>query len=180
MTIFQRIKTASAGFLMILCGIIMIYDPNLGYLLTALILSVSLTLYGIRILVYYFTLARHMVGGRGILYIGIVVLDLGIFTLTIVDNTSIYILVYLLAFNLFSGLVDILRALEARRTASPRWKLKFSTGIVSILIGVAAFIAGVIFKSENLLVILYCVGLFTSAAARIYTAFRKSAIVYIQ
>ncbi|MCR5503248.1 MAG: DUF308 domain-containing protein [Lachnospiraceae bacterium] len=180
MTIFQRIRSVIIALVMILSGVLMLCLPDIGYAVAALILSISLLLYGIRTLIYYFTLARHMVGGRGILYIGIVVLDLGIFTLTVADNMEIYILLYLLAFRLFSGLVDILRALEARRYESPGWKSKLAVGIVNILMALLALAAGIVFRSEELLVVLYCAGLFGSALARIATAFRKSAIVYIQ
>lgn len=180
MTGLQRIRSIIIGCLMMACGILILVIPNLGYGIVALILSVAMLLYGIRTLVYYFTMARNMVGGRGILYIGVIVLDLGIFTLTIADNGTVFIIIYLLTIHLFSGLVDILRALEAKRILAPFWKHKLSYGIVNIVIAVAAFISGVILRSTDMLVYIYSAGLIYSAISRIITAFRKTAIVYIQ
>ena len=121
-----------------------------------------------------------MVGGRGILYIGVIILDLGIFTLTIVDNPTSFVVAYLLTIHLFAGLVDILRSLESKRISAPSWKFKLSTGIVNIVVAIAAFVFGMVHRSLEVLSIIYGLGLFYSAITRIITAFRKTAIAYIQ
>ena len=121
-----------------------------------------------------------MVGGQAILYRGVMILDLGIFTLTIADNPTVFVIIYLLLIHLFSGVIDILRALEEKGVQAPSWRFKFGSGVVNIVLALLAFIAGTVMKSMETLVYIYCLGLFYSASARIISAFRRTAIVYIQ
>ena len=76
MTSVQRVKKVLAGILMLVCCFALVVNPETGFYFVALILSVSLFLYAVRSLLYYFTMARHMVGGKSILFRGIIVLDL--------------------------------------------------------------------------------------------------------
>ena len=114
MTNMQRAKKILAGLLLLLCSGLMVYDPENGLYIVALILSGSLILYGVRCLSLYIFMARHMVGGKAILYRGIIILDLGVFTLSMVDDPKLYIIFYLLGFHAFAGVLDILRALDLR------------------------------------------------------------------
>ena len=122
MSLMQRIKSIAAALLMIAAAVAMLIYPGTGLAFIALILSASLTLYGLRTLVYYFSMARHMVGGKRILYQGLIVFDLGIFTLTMAYNHTIYVILYLLAIHAFAGVVDVMRAMEARRFDGP-WRM---------------------------------------------------------
>jgi len=173
----QRIKNILIGLLMILGSIILIAFPEDGLLIVAGVLSLSLFIYGIKTLIYYLTMARHMVGGRIILYIAVIVLDFGMFTMMMTNIPKMYIALYLLAIYAFSGAIDILRALEAKKYQSSAWKLKLISGIINIVI---AILCVVFIGSTNMIVYLYCAGLIYSAVVRIATAFRKTAIVYIQ
>lgn len=173
----QRIKNIVIGILIILGSLILIAFPEDGMLIVAGILSISLFIYGIRMLIYYLTMARHMVGGRIMLYIAVIVLDFGMFTMMMTNIPKMYIALYLLAIYAFSGAIDILRALEAKKYQSSAWKLKLISGIINIVI---AILCVVFIGSTNMIVYLYCAGLIYSAIVRIVTAFRKTAIVYIQ
>ncbi len=180
MTGLKRIGNIMTGLLMMASSFIMLLFPENGFFIVAVILTVSLLVYGVRTLIYYFTMARHMVGGRVVLYIGVIVIDLGVFSMTVADNPSFFIIIYLLLIHIFSGLIDILRALEAKRIEAPSWKMTFASGVVNIAVGTAAFIAGVVFGSKDMLVYIYSAGLFYSAVLKIAMAFRKTAVVYIQ
>ncbi|MBR5337883.1 MAG: DUF308 domain-containing protein [Lachnospiraceae bacterium] len=180
MTGFQRIRSTLIGVLMLISSFILIRFPDYGFMIIAGILSISLAIYGIRTLVFYFTLARHMVGGREIFYLGVIVLDFGIFTITVADVSPVFLIAYLLAVYVFAGLIDILRALEAKKLAAPSWKFRLAGGIVSIIIALVAVVFGIVLKSMDTLVYIYAIGLIYSAVTRIITAFRKSAMVYIQ
>ena len=173
-----RIRNVLIGILMILLSLVMlVLEPEVGFLIAAVILSVALLVTGIRLLFYYFTMARHMVGGKIQLYVGLIVLDFGIFTMTLTHVPHIYLILYMLGAHAFGGVINILRALEARRNAASSWKLKFSQGVVNLLVAVLCLFS---LGSTRLLVILYCMGLLYSAIVRIISAFRKTAIVYIQ
>lgn len=180
MTNMQRVKRVLAGLLMLLCCFALVTDPESGFYFVALILSVSLFLYAARSLIYYFTMARHMVGGRSILFRGIIVLDLAVFTFSMADDPKLYIILYLLGIHAFSGLMGILLALEARRFQSPSWRWNMLAGAVNLVIAALAVIAGLFLPDTRDLVYLYAVCLFYSACVQIASAFRKTAIVYIQ
>ena len=175
---FQRIRSVVSGIFMIALSIVMLLlEPETSFLLAAVILSLTLLIAGVRSLVFYFTMARHMVGGKMLLYVGLIILDFGIFTMTLTDVPHLYLIVYLLVTHAFGGVIDILRTLEARRNGAASWKLNASQGIVNLLVAVLCLFS---LHSTRLLMILYCLGLLYSAVVRIISAFRKTAIVYIQ
>ena len=97
-----------------------------------------------------------------------------------VDDPKLYIILYLLGIHAFSGLMGILRALEARRFRSPSWRRSMLSGAVNLVIAVLAVIAGLFLPGTHDLVYLYAGCLFYSAWTQIVSAFRKTAIVYIQ
>ena len=173
----QRIKNILIGALIILGALILIVFPEEGLIITAGILSLSLFIYGIKTLIYYITIARHMVGGRIMLYLAVVVLDLGMFTLMLTNIPKIYIVLYLVVVYAFSGAIDILRALEAKKYQASSWRFSLISGIINVVV---AILCVVFIGSSNMIVYLYCAGLIYSAIVRIVTAFRKTAIVYIQ
>ena len=173
----KRITNVLAGIVMLLMGAVLILLPYEGLPLVALILSFSLIVYGVRTLIYYVTMARHMVGGRMMLYIAVIVLDFGVFIWTLADIPKIYIVLYLVVIHAFSGAIDLMRGIEAKRYHASSWKLSFFSGVVNIAI---AILSVVFIRSVNVIVILYAIGLIYSAITRIITAFRRTAVVYIQ
>ncbi|MBO6093338.1 MAG: hypothetical protein J6S50_01245 [Oscillospiraceae bacterium] len=180
MTNMQRIKKVLAAILMILCSCIVIRYPEEGFYLVAVIFCVSLLLYGIRTLLYYLTMARHMVGGKSILYFGIIVFDLGIFILTTVNDPKFFIVIYLFVFYGFSGIMAVLQAFETKRFDSPSWKWILIEGIANTAVAILAVIAGLFLRSSVDISYLYAACLFYSAFIQLSTAFRKTAIIFIQ
>ena len=179
MTEMQRVKKVLQALLMFFAAFILIRFPMEGFLFVALAVSVSLIAYGARMLVYFFTMARHMVGGQAILYIGIIVFDLGVFILTTVDDPKLFLVVYLLGVHAFSGAMAVLRALEARRFSSPGWKWILVDGIANTAVAILAVVAGLFLQSERDLSYLYAACIVYSACFQLSSAFRKTAIVYI-
>lgn len=175
MTSIQRVRYVFEGLMMMLCVAILLMKPGSGYQIIGFILSVVLIVNGLRSLFYYFTMARHMVGGRIILFRGMIALDLGLFAYTLQDIPPLSILLYLLIANLFSGVLAVLRAAEAKQMESP-WKLSMAFGIANILLAISCAFC---FRSLTLLTYVYAAGLFYSACLHIAQAFRKTAIVYI-
>lgn len=175
MTSFQRVKTVFGGLMMLLGAVLLLIFPANGYQFIGFILSLILLLEGIRSLTFYFTMARNMVGGKIILFRGIIALDLGMFAYTLQEVPPVYVLLYLLIAHVFSGAVDVMRAMEARRMRSP-WRLKLANGLANILLAAACFFC---FHNSTLLSYVYAAGLAYSAILQIAQAFRKTAIVYI-
>lgn len=176
MTKLQRIKSFFSGLISLAFSILILWDHDKGFELIMVVLGFSMVIRGIHSLVYYFTMARYMVGGKYSLYLGIIMFDFGVFTLAMSDIPRIYIVLYLMACNAFSGVIDIMRGLEAR-SYEGSWKLNTAHGIVNIIIAIACC---VFISSKRILVYIYAAGLIYSSIIRIINAFRRSAIVYIQ
>ena len=180
MTLVQRLRTVLGALLTILCAILLLFLKEDGYLLVCFLLSLSLIAYGVRTLIYYFTMARHMVDGRGVFFKGVLVLDFGLFTLSISQNYSTFIVLYLLFARAFSGVVEVLRALEAKRFQSGSWRLSMAQGVINIAFALAAVIFGFLLGDMRDLTLIYAAGLVWSAVIQLVSAFRKTANVYIQ
>ena len=69
---------------------------------------------------------------------------------------------------------------EARRFEEPSWRLNLTRGIVNIAYAGAAVAFGLIRGNMTVLTQIYAAGLIYAAIARLISAFRKTAIVYIQ
>ena len=176
MTKLQRVKEIVFGLIMIFLAYVMIRFPKEGYEFIIFIFAVYFTAAGIRTIIYYVTMARYMVGGRSSLYNGVILLDLGLLTLELTDVPHYYVLIYLIAIHAFSGAVEVLRALEAKRFGGS-WKLKIGHGVVNIIL---ALICVVFIKYTDLAVIIYCIGLIYSSLLRIISACRRTKFVHIQ
>ncbi len=178
MTIFQRIRSILFGLLMLGTAIIFIFNPgDDAYMTVIWILSTGLAVKGIKDIVFYFVMARHMVGGKIILFQGVVVLDFAMLTASLSSVPKIYILLYLIVIHAFSGIIETLRALESRKTVDGPWKLKLGHGIINFMLALACL---VFIKQTNTALIIYSVGLIYSALIRIISAFRRTDFVIIK
>lgn len=171
----QRIREVLFGLIAIGSAVIMMLDTELGYLLVALILSVMLIVAGLRKIGYYATMARHMVGGKSVLYLGVLLLDMGIAAVSLSTTPQSFIMLYLLGCHLLSGVVLVLRAREQHALEAP-WRLRLAQGVANILVAGACFI---FIRSEQMVVYVYSLGLIYSACLRIASAFRRTSIIYI-
>jgi len=176
MTAGTRIRNIITALLMLLAVWVIITYEDGGYVLIMGIMSTSLLVGAFRRFVYFFTMARFMVGGTIELYKAIVLANFGLIVWNISYIPKGFIIVYLIVGLIFSGLVDVLRANESRCHGSIHWKIKFIRGLVIVLISVASLFFA---RESNIEVYLYCFGLVVSALSRIIESCRKTAIVYI-
>ena len=176
MTRIQRVKSVVTGVLMLLSAAVLGILGIDGYSFIALMLSLSFLIYGIRRLVYYFRMGRHMVGGRSLLYIGVITFDLGVFTLSIADDSQVFIVLYLFVVHLVSGGLGVAQGVQAKMTDAPLWKSGMGGGILNLLLALAclAFV-----WVPDVVVYVYAAGLAYAAVLRIASAFRRTAIIYI-
>jgi uncharacterized membrane protein HdeD (DUF308 family) len=178
MSLFKRLKELLIALVTVIFGILLIFAGEEGQLIVVCIICLFLFFEGIYLLIYYMRMARHMVGGKRILISSILTLDLGLLTLQMISmNTTI--LIYLLSIFAFTGVIDILRSIEAKHYGG-HWKVKFINGCIYIIISVALIIAGVFVNDSYFLVCCFSISLIYSAFIRILSAFRKTTIVYIQ
>ncbi len=124
-------------------------------------------------------MARHVGNAESILYLGVIAFDFGILTLSVSDAHGVFIALYLLGAHAFSGVMDILRAREARQFEAPSWRISLAEGIANILVAIAAAVFGLFWGSMRDLTLIYAAGLIYSAFLNLLSAFRRTAIVYI-
>lgn len=172
----RRVFYVISGLLTIFFGVLMHISFGEEYLLVLRILELMLFIRGIRLMIYYTTMARHMVSGKVILYEALFFLDLAFFTMNLDDVPQMYAMLYLVAGLALSGAIDILRTSEIRRLESGHWKYQIFTGSVKLTISVFCLLS---LNSPRTLVNLYSLGLVHSGAARIAAGVRRGAIVYI-
>ena len=178
MTAFQRIKKILFSFLMFSVALFFILFPSdKAYMIVVSILTFGLAVAGIKDIMFYFSMARHMVGGKMILIQGVIILDFAIITGSLANVPKIYILLYLIGVHAFSGVVEVLRAMEARRAVDGPWKMKFSHGIVNLILALACLI---FIRQSNTALIIYSLGLMYSAVVRLFDAFGKTTFVVIK
>ena len=176
MSSIQRILRVLSGVLMILGALFLMALPDIGYVLIMLILSITLIVMGIRSLAYYFSMARFAVGGKMVLFLGVIELDLGVFIGTLYSLPRFYILLFLVASFAVSGVISIVRGLEAKKYGSPAWKWKIVSGAVNLTFVV---LCTIFMNSNAVLITIYGIGLIISGIGRIVDSFRRTAIVYI-
>ncbi|MDO4870256.1 MAG: hypothetical protein Q4A65_08250 [Bacillota bacterium] len=179
MTKTRRIKEFLIGIVMIAVALLLALDPVHGLKAVAVLLCISLLIGGIRALWFYLSMAKHMVGGKAVLFRGIILLDAGVFTFSIIDKSQLIILVYLIVGHVFAGVVDLMRGLEAKEIGSSSWKYKAGYGVTNLAFCAALIIAFAVSRDNNMLVYVYAAGLFFSALVRMRSSFKRTAIPYI-
>ena len=122
-------------------------------------------------------MAPRMVGGRRILYQGVLILNLGIFTLSLNLIPTVYVMLYLCGVYLFTGGIDIMNAVDAKKMGSPYYKRKLIMGIINVLIGILCVVC---LRQQDILVFVFAGGFIYNAVMRILSTFRKSEMVYVQ
>ena len=176
MNSFKRVMNIFAAIIMIACAALMFLDPGNGFKLVILLLTLTLTIRGLRLIIYYISMARHAVGGIAILYEGIILFDAGLFATSLGNVPLVYTMLYLIICMLVSGGIDVMRANEARGMDAERWKLQMFYGAGNVVLAIVCIF---FLNTAALLSIVYGISLLHSAVCRIITAFRRTAIVYI-
>ena len=180
MTKGKRVLTVLNGLLMIAFAFTLILIPT-KYMLNIVLgtIGIGISLKGFGLLWYYINMARFTVGGKSVLFKAIIYLDIGVLTSSLVDSPGASVVIYLAVINGFSGAVGILRALEAKGIGAS-WKMTFAHGVVNILFAVAVVVFGFVMKMPEQAAYIYVISLLYSAVMTIASAFKQTAIVYIQ
>lgn len=180
MTRFRRIAALLSGIAMLAVAAALIFiRESLAIRLILALIGIGMTLRGIRVLYFYLTMARSMVGGRYTLYWGILYLDLGILSGSLSGHPAVYAIIYVAALNGFHGVVSMLRARESRASGA-HWRFKMAYGAIQVLLAVAVIVCGVVYRNITVAIYVYAAGLVYYGVFNIVSAFRRTSIVYIQ
>ena len=177
MSRFRKIGNVLIGIVLILCSLLFVLlDDRDAIEIIIRILCATLLLHGLKELLFYLTLARCMVGGRSVLYRAVISIDMGLFALSLSNVSIVYIMLYLAGVHLFSGAIDILRAVDALRLRAGSWRIQFIQGVVYTAI---ALLCLIFIRSITIAVTIYALGLGYTGLMRIIHAMQKTEIVYI-
>ena len=176
----QRFNSFLGGVVSLIFGIILFAFPDDGLKMIASVICLSLIIMGLNKLIFYVSMARHMVGGRNSLIIGLILTDLGIYAFMMQDFPPAYIIFYLLIIYGFSGIVDIMGALDAMRSESKSWRIKLITGLVNLAMAVTAVVFGFLKGDLTTVTYIYAAGICYSGVMKMFNAFRRTAVAYIQ
>lgn len=170
-----RFRNLILGIIMLVFAMVLLIWPQFGTPMIMLVAGIGLLIYGIYSLIFYCTMAVHMVGGKRILFRSVLLLDLGVFMLSSYRGSERLILLYLLVLLAAYGAIDLVRALEFRKEKAA-WRVRAASGVLCIVIMIAAFVFR---KNPNTLVYIFCLGLISAALGKIASVFRKTAVIYI-
>lgn len=174
---FKRFTSFIKGLLLLVAIAVMLSNPEKGYTYIVSSVSLSLIVYSINQFIYYFSLARYMVAGKIILCKAFIVINLAIEVGYLNFIPQYYVMIYLVIGLIFTGIVEVLRAMETKNNHGVHWKFKLYQGIVTILISMA----GLCFltTSTRMIIYLYCIGLLSVAITKISEGIRPNSIVYV-
>lgn len=177
MTKTKRVFTIIGAFLAIQGSLILMLVPNYALEIIAVGLGFTLVFYGLKYLLYYLTHAQHMVGGKWFLLIGLILLDVGIFAGTVYDKAKVLTILYIAGAHLIGAGLNIVRAVGNRKDNNRGWKTDMAQGIGNIILVLLC----IIFMHDVVIpVYIYCISAIYTAILMLISAFKKTAIVYVQ
>ena len=177
MSIGQKIIQLGIGVAILLGAIFLILIPDESVEVLAGLLAIMLFIAGIQYMVLYFTMARHMVGGRNIFYTGLIILDLSFIGGSILTKDQQYMLLYFVGMQAFYGVIQLLRAFENKRYENAAWRMKCFNAVISLLIAVTCLF---FIKSTDTMIIIYGIGMVHTALTRILSALKREEPAVIQ
>ncbi len=177
MSVASRIVKILSGLLIIAGAIILWKVPEIGRLVIILLLGATLLVIGIASLIYYFTMARHMVGGKDTFYKGLIMVDIGLLSLSFSSIPPTIVMVYLVAVFGIAGVLRLLRGLEAKKKQASGWYRRVISGIAYL--GITA-LCQIFIQNNEVWPKIFAIGLMFIGAERIVSSFYRSKIVYVQ
>ncbi len=173
----QKIENFVIGLFMLATAMVIMLVPEIGYMIAGFMMGCGIIIYGAKSIIYYLFMARHMVGGRKILFNGIVITDFGIVALLLINQPQRILMFYLIVIYMLYGIINILRARDIKKQGGKNWIRKFTLGLIDVCVGVLCF---VFINSTNLVVIFYGIALLLYALAKIGSVFEKTEMIYIK
>lgn len=180
MSSFKRITNILVALVMIAAAIGLTLYTEVAMPFMLAFIGIGFTIKGLSTLLYYYSTARFMVGGKTVLYRGIILLEFGLFTSSLADHPGPFVIMYLAAVNLYSGVVQLLRVIETFRLKSRRWIFILLHSLFYFAMGFGVIYAGLVQGRTDIAAYAYSLGITASALNRIRMSFARTDIVYIQ
>ena len=179
----RRVFTIIGAVFVILGSLVLMQVPEIAFELIAIGIAFMLTIYGIKYLIYYITHAQHMVGGKWLMLVGLVLLDLGAlfdlcaFASMLIDQARAIMIIYVAGAHFIAAVLNIIRTVGNKKDSNPSWKIDLAQGIGNF----AQVVLCLVFINHiSIPVYIYCIGCIYTAILMIVSACNKTAIVYVQ
>ena len=157
--------------------LLLLLIPEEAFTLIAVFVGFLLTYKGLKFIVYYLTHAQHMVGGKWLFLVGILLFDLGTCAWVLFDRAQAIVIIYVVSCHLVTGALGIVRAVSSKGDGNPGWKIDLAKGIGNLALAALCLI---FINSVTIPVWIYCAGVIYSSILDIVASCRRTAIVYIQ
>lgn len=178
MSKISRLFNAFESIVMIAIGIILLILPiDVSYLVVAIIIGVIITFKALKNMVFYFASARHMVGGGRIFINSFILLDFGLLSFFVLLQSSFIATMYLVGVFVILGVIDILRAVEIKKSEGKRWVLKLTKGILIVILGILCF---VFIRSNIVLPLIFGISWIVLGVQSFIASFRSGSVQYFE
>ena len=173
----KRVWNIIVAVFMIQSALFLMFIPDVAFMIIAAFVGMMLTFRGVRFLIYYSTHACHMIGGKKILLVGLLMFDAGVFSVSLIDQAQMIMIFYVVAIHLVAAVLNMARAVSNKGDGNPGWKIDLAQGIGNMAQVVLCMIfAGYV----EIPVFIYCAGVIYAAVIKIIRSCKKTAIVYVQ
>ena len=177
MTRTRRIFNIIGAAFAIQIALILVLVPEESFIIIAIGVGLMLTYKGLRYIVYYLTHANHMVGGKRILLVGLLLFDAGVFATTLFDQAQVIMIIYVVGCHVVAAVLNIVRTVGNKKDGNPGWKTDLAQGIGNIA---QVALCLIFIKSVEIPVFIFCGGLIYSSILSIIASCKRTAIVYVQ
>lgn len=177
MTRKRRVLNIIGAVLTIQGALLLMLVPEIAFRLIAVGVGLMLTFKGLRYVIYYLTHANHMVGGKRILLIGLLLFDLGTFATVLYDQAQAIMIIYVVVCHVVAALINIVRTVGNKKDGNPGWKIDLAQGIGNIA---QVALCLIFIRHVEIPVYIYCAGCIYTAILTIVSSCKRTAIVYVQ
>lgn len=173
----RRLWNIIVAILMIQAALLLMLVPDAAFILIVVFLSLVLTFKGLKFLIYYLTHAQHMVGGKWLMLVGLVLLDLGGLAMVLIEQAPSIMIVYVAGVHFVYAVLGIARAVTNKGDGNTGWKIDLAQGIGNLILAALCLI---FIHHVEIPVFIYCAGVIYSAILKIIASCKRTAIVYVQ
>lgn len=173
----RRLWNIIVAVLMIQAALLLMLVPDAAFILIVVFLSLVLTFKGLKFLIYYLTHAQHMVGGKWLMLVGLVLLDLGGLAMVLIEQAPSIMIIYVAGVHFVYAVLDIARTVSNKGDGNTGWKIDLAQGIGNLILAALCLI---FINHVEIPVFIYCAGVIYSAILKIITSCKRTAIVYVQ
>lgn len=174
MTNGAQLRGIFVGLLMIICGAaVILFDGAEQWI--PIVLGCMLCWRGISTLFSYFSVLRRTVASERVMWIGIIIFDLGVLALVTYDRPTFVIVTYLVVTHVVEGGINFARGILSRAD-DPRWRESVLMGLLRLCIAISCI---VFMHDYAMLDIIWGLGFMVEGIMRIASSLRPTAVLFV-